>query len=60
MFPGYLNARTPLTADGFFLTGDTATCERGKLTVFERTGDMFVSGGENVYPAEIERKIRCV
>ena len=41
VFPGYLNARTPSTADGFFLTGDTATCERGKLTVFERTGDMF-------------------
>lgn len=60
VFPGYLNARTPSTADGFFLTGDTATCERGKLTVFERTGDMFVSGGENVYPAEIERKIMRV
>ena len=60
VFGGYLNARTPTTADGFFLTGDTATCERGRLTVFERSGDMFVSGGENVYPAEIERKIMSV
>lgn len=60
VFPGYLNARTPYTADGFFLTGDTATCSRGKITVFERSGDMFVSGGENVYPAEIERKIMRV
>lgn len=57
VFSGYLNARTPYTADGFFLTGDTASCERGKITVFERSADMFVSGGENVYPAEIERKI---
>ena len=60
VFPGYLNARTPYTADGFFLTGDTATCVRGKLTVFERSTDMFVSGGENVYPAEIEHKIMRV
>lgn len=60
VFSGYVNARTPYTADGFFLTGDTAACERGKLTVFERSGDMFVSGGENVYPAEIESKIMRV
>lgn len=60
VFDGYLNARTPYTADGFFLTGDTASYERGAITVFERSVDMFVSGGENVYPAEIERKIMRV
>ncbi|WP_139651595.1 o-succinylbenzoate synthase [Raoultibacter phocaeensis] len=60
VFSGYLNARTPYTADGFFLTGDTASCEQGRLTVFERSGDLFVSGGENVYPAEIESKIMHV
>ena len=39
--------------DGFFLTGDTAALHDGCLYVRERTGDMFISGGENVYPAEI-------
>ena len=43
--------------DGFFLTGDTAALYGGKLFVKERTEDMFVSGGENVYPAEIKEKL---
>ena len=42
------------TVDGFFLTGDTAAlARRAAFTCSERTADMFVSGGENVYPAEI-------
>ena len=45
--------RQPFTVDGFFLTGDTAALHDGCLYVRERTGDMFISGGENVYPAEI-------
>lgn len=53
VFGGYANARAPFTVDGFFLTGDTAAMHEGKLYVRERTSDMFVSGGENVYPAEI-------
>ena len=58
LFSGYLNARAAYTADGFFLTGDTAAiAPDGKLYVKERTDDMFVSGGENVYPAEIREKL---
>ena len=58
LFGGYLNARAAYTADGFFLTGDTAAiAPDGKLYVKERTDDMFVSGGENVYPAEIREKL---
>ncbi len=53
VFGGYANARAPFTVDGFFLTGDTAALHEGCLYVRERTSDMFVSGGENVYPAEI-------
>lgn len=53
VFGGYANARAPFTVDGFFLTGDTAALHDGCLYVRERTGDMFISGGENVYPAEI-------
>lgn len=57
LFDGYLNARAAYTVDGFFLTGDTAALYGGCLFVKERTEDMFVSGGENVYPAEIKEKL---
>lgn len=57
VFRGYLNARAAFTVDGFFLTGDTAALRMGKIYVKERTADMFVSGGENVYPAEIADKL---
>lgn len=57
VFNGYLNAQAPRTIDGFFLTGDTAALREGKLHLRERTGDMFVSGGENIYPAEIRSQI---
>jgi O-succinylbenzoate synthase len=43
--------------DGWFLTGDRGRLVEGRLFVFERTSDMFISGGENVYPREIEREI---
>ena len=58
LFGGYLNARAAYTADGFFLTGDAAAiAPDGMLYVKERTDDMFISGGENVYPAEIREKL---
>lgn len=57
LFDGYLNARAAFTVDGYFLTGDTAALHGGLLYVKERTEDMFVSGGENVYPAEIREKL---
>lgn len=55
VFTGYLNSKTPHTVDGFFLTGDTAALTGRSIIVRERVGDMFVSGGENVYPAEIQQ-----
>lgn len=60
VFGGYLNARAPFTVDGYFLTGDTAALYEGRIYVKERTADMFVSGGENVYPAEIAGALRRV
>jgi len=43
------------TADGWFRTGDIAVRDAdGFYALVDRKKDMFISGGENVYPAEIE------
>lgn len=47
--------REAFTADGWFRTGDIARMnEEGFYWLVDRRKDMFISGGENVYPAEIE------
>ena len=54
IFEGYLNARKAMSADGYFVTGDRASIDReGLLRVYARTEDLIISGGENIYPAEI-------
>jgi acyl-CoA synthetase (AMP-forming)/AMP-acid ligase II len=58
---GYWN-RPDATADavrnGFFHTGDAGYFdEDGFLYIHDRVKDMIVSGGENVYPAEVENAI---
>jgi long-chain acyl-CoA synthetase len=56
---GYHNrpdVRPPFTADGFYITGDVFRRDaNGFHTFVGRTDDMFVSGGENIYPADVER-----
>jgi acyl-CoA synthetase (AMP-forming)/AMP-acid ligase II len=44
--------------DGFVLTGDIGCLdERGYLYILDRKDDMIVSGGFNIYPAELENVI---
>jgi fatty-acyl-CoA synthase len=43
------------TSDGWLKTGDLARRdEDGFITIVDRRKDMFISGGENVYPVEVE------
>jgi malonyl-CoA/methylmalonyl-CoA synthetase len=43
------------TADGWFKTGDVGKIDaRGYVTIVGRSKDLIISGGFNVYPAEIE------
>jgi acyl-CoA synthetase (AMP-forming)/AMP-acid ligase II len=45
-----------MTADGFYITGDVFRRDRdGFFTFVGRADDMFVSGGENIYPGEVEK-----
>lgn len=50
------NATAEALNDGWFRTGDIATRDAdGYFTVHDRRKNMIISGGENIYPAEIER-----
>jgi malonyl-CoA/methylmalonyl-CoA synthetase len=59
VFQGYWRmpekTKEEFTADGFFKTGDVGKIdERGYIHIVGRSKDLIISGGYNVYPAEIE------
>ena len=58
---GYWNreeATEEALRDGFFHTGDAGYFDSdGFLFIYDRVKDMIVSGGENVYPAEVENAL---
>jgi long-chain acyl-CoA synthetase len=46
-----------ITPDGWFKSGDAGYLRDGFLYLHDRVKDMIVSGGENVYPAEVENAL---
>ena len=59
VFPGYWRmpekTAEEFTADGYFKTGDVGKVDaRDYVTIVGRSKDLIISGGYNVYPAEIE------
>jgi acyl-CoA synthetase (AMP-forming)/AMP-acid ligase II len=59
LMPGYLNlpekTRETVTEDGWYISGDVfRRDENGAYFFVGRDDDMFVCGGENVYPGEVE------
>lgn len=57
--PGYWNmpeaTAAAFSADGWFRSGDVVRYdEDGDYTIVDRWKDMYISGGENVFPAEVE------
>jgi fatty-acyl-CoA synthase len=55
---GYWNA-APFPADGWFATGDVGHCDAaGRFWFADRLKHLIISGGENIYPGEVERVLR--
>lgn len=60
--PGLMNGyharpdlRPPITDDGYYVTGDVMRRDaEGFFYVVGRVDDMFISGGENIFPSEVE------
>jgi malonyl-CoA/methylmalonyl-CoA synthetase len=69
VFQGYWNmpekTAEEFTSDGYFKTGDVGQIHadgnaKGYVTIVGRSKDLIISGGYNVYPAEIEGFINAI
>jgi malonyl-CoA/methylmalonyl-CoA synthetase len=65
VFKGYWRmpekTREELRDDGFFISGDLGRIdERGYIYIVGRAKDLIISGGYNVYPAEVEAAIEAI
>ena len=58
LFDGYTSGNTKDFHDGFMASGDMGYLDtEGRLFVVGRDDEMIVSGGENVYPIEVEKTL---
>lgn len=58
LFEGYTSGATKDFHDGFMASGDMGYLDdQGRLFVVGRDDEMIVSGGENVYPIEVEKTL---
>jgi len=55
---GYLNAPSPITEDGWFMTGDAVEIDGEYMKILGRKSEIINVGGEKVYPAEVESVIQ--
>jgi len=55
---GYLNAQSPFTEDGWFITGDSVEVDGEYFRILGRKSELINVGGEKVYPAEVESVIQ--
>jgi acyl-CoA synthetase (AMP-forming)/AMP-acid ligase II len=51
---GYLNAPSPFTEDGWFITGDHVEVDSEYIKILGRKSELINVGGEKVYPQEVE------
>jgi acyl-coenzyme A synthetase/AMP-(fatty) acid ligase len=57
---GYLNAASPFTADGWFMTGDAVEVDGDYIKILGRKSELINVGGEKVYPAEVESVLQLM
>jgi o-succinylbenzoate---CoA ligase len=56
---GYRDGTSPVDAGGWLATGDEGTVVDGRVTVLGRRDDAIVTGGEKVWPAQVEPHLRA-
>jgi len=57
---GYLNAPSPFTEDGWFMTGDAVEVDGEYIKILGRRSELINVGGEKVYPAEVESVLQTM
>ncbi|MBI2824136.1 MAG: long-chain fatty acid--CoA ligase [Planctomycetia bacterium] len=55
---GYLNAASPFTSDGWFVTGDEVEVDGEYVRILGRKSELINVGGQKVFPAEVEGVIQ--